>query len=172
TASSCSMSPGALHAACRGCGLRICPYGSVLEAADGLPLVLAVGSDAQFRQLCELLGCPELASDQRFAKNKDRVVHRAQLQPLLRARVAAAGPREALLRECSRRKIPAGAVNDMAAVFAQPGAQVVRGGGTRTAAPLGGLPWRPSSPPLDSPRNRVRTQPGRGWGVAVLVPFE
>ncbi|CAK0907871.1 unnamed protein product, partial [Prorocentrum cordatum] len=107
-----------------------CPYGSVLEAADGLPLVLAVGSDAQFRQLCELLGCPELASDQRFAKNKDRVVHRAQLQPLLRARVAAAGPREALLRECSRRKIPAGAVNDMAAVFAQPGAQalVVRGG--------------------------------------------
>ncbi|CAJ1340836.1 unnamed protein product, partial [Effrenium voratum] len=31
----------------------ICPYGTDFYDKDGLPLILAVGSDAQFRSLCE-----------------------------------------------------------------------------------------------------------------------
>jgi len=58
----------------------ICPYGPV-HASDGL-LMLAVGTDLQFRRLVEVLGSAELGSPQ-FAGNDDRLAHRHELQVLL-----------------------------------------------------------------------------------------
>ncbi|MFG5776063.1 CaiB/BaiF CoA transferase family protein [Comamonas sp. J-3] len=43
-------------------------------------LFVAIGNDRQFAQLCEVLGKPELASDERFRKNRDRVQHRDALR--------------------------------------------------------------------------------------------
>jgi crotonobetainyl-CoA:carnitine CoA-transferase CaiB-like acyl-CoA transferase len=57
------------------------PY-EPLPTADG-DLVIAAGNDAQFRNLCAVLGAPELATDQRFAANSGRTAHRDQLRPLL-----------------------------------------------------------------------------------------
>ena len=57
------------------------PY-EPLPTADG-DLVIAAGNDAQFRNLCAVLGAPELAADERFAVNSGRTANREQLRPLL-----------------------------------------------------------------------------------------
>jgi crotonobetainyl-CoA:carnitine CoA-transferase CaiB-like acyl-CoA transferase len=51
-------------------------------------VIIAVGNDRQFRSLCEILGLPEVADDERFALNTDRADNRADLQPLLEAELA------------------------------------------------------------------------------------
>jgi crotonobetainyl-CoA:carnitine CoA-transferase CaiB-like acyl-CoA transferase len=57
------------------------PY-EPLPTADG-DLVIAAGNDAQFRNLCTVLGAPELSSDDRFAANSGRTANRDELRPLL-----------------------------------------------------------------------------------------
>jgi crotonobetainyl-CoA:carnitine CoA-transferase CaiB-like acyl-CoA transferase len=63
----------------------LCPY-EPLACSDG-ELVITAGNNGQFRKLVEVLGLPELADDPRFATNEDRTVNRAQLRPLLEARL-------------------------------------------------------------------------------------
>jgi crotonobetainyl-CoA:carnitine CoA-transferase CaiB-like acyl-CoA transferase len=57
------------------------PY-EPLPTGDGA-LVIAAGNDAQFRNLCAVLGAPELGTDERFAANSGRTANRDQLRPLL-----------------------------------------------------------------------------------------
>lgn len=57
------------------------PY-EPLPTVDGEILVIA-GNDRQFVALCEVLGIPEVAQDERFATNEDRTARRAALEPLL-----------------------------------------------------------------------------------------
>jgi crotonobetainyl-CoA:carnitine CoA-transferase CaiB-like acyl-CoA transferase len=57
------------------------PY-EPLPTADG-DLVIAAGNDTQFRNLCRVLGAPEIADDERFAANSGRTANRDQLRPLL-----------------------------------------------------------------------------------------
>lgn len=59
----------------------ICPYQS-FECRDGR-LMVAVGTDKQFRNLMTLLGRPEAANDPRFQTNPARVAHRAPLIEML-----------------------------------------------------------------------------------------
>ena len=120
----------------------VCPYGTVFEAADGKLLVLAVGADRQFRNLCDVLGVPDLGTDERFATNPQRVVNRDDLIPLLRERIAdpaVVASRAELLSVLRANAVPVGAVNDMAAVFEQPPAEalVVREGGAGDGKALG-----------------------------------
>ena len=63
-----------------------CPW-QVFQAADK-PIMIAVGNDPQFKRLCGLLGCPELAEDPRYAANIERVRHKETLVPLLSDRIA------------------------------------------------------------------------------------
>jgi len=62
------------------------PY-EPLPTADG-DLVIAIGNDAQFGRLCDVLGAPELAGDPRFAETSGRTANREQLRPLLAQRLA------------------------------------------------------------------------------------
>jgi len=57
------------------------PY-EPLPTGDG-DLVIAAGNDAQFRNLCRVLGAPQIADDERFAANSGRTANRDQLRPLL-----------------------------------------------------------------------------------------
>ena len=57
------------------------PY-EPLPTAEG-ELVIAAGNNAQFQNLCAVLGVPELAQDERFAANSGRTANRDQLRPLL-----------------------------------------------------------------------------------------
>lgn len=59
----------------------IVPYGA-FDARDG-QLILSVGNDDQWWRFCEVAGLPELAIDERFATNPQRVVNRHLLQPIL-----------------------------------------------------------------------------------------
>src|SRR5947207_9492682 len=59
----------------------IVPY-QAFAAADGYMMV-AAGNDNLFRRLCAVLARPGLAEEPRFRSNQDRVVHRAELVPIL-----------------------------------------------------------------------------------------
>ena len=64
----------------------VCPYGTY-ATSDGL-IVLAVGTDPQFRSLCEALEVSELADDERFSSNVQRNANRAELRTLLERALA------------------------------------------------------------------------------------
>ena len=96
---------------------NIVPYQSFV-VKDG-HLVVAVGNDQQYRRFVEVLGCPELAGDPRFATNGDRVRNRDALIPLLQGKMLERDKDEWLeLLEAA--KVPVGPINTVAEVFAQP----------------------------------------------------
>ncbi len=96
---------------------NIVPY-QVFQAADG-EIIIAVGNDTQFSRLCGVLGCPELASDERYAKNANRVRNRDILLPLLQTRLST---REVAdwVRLLEPAGVPCGPVNSIAQTFANP----------------------------------------------------
>jgi crotonobetainyl-CoA:carnitine CoA-transferase CaiB-like acyl-CoA transferase len=110
---------------------NLVPY-QVFVAADG-PLIIAVGNEAQFRRLCACLDAPAIADDADFATNPARVVHRDRLVPMLAALIGARS-RGPLLEALDAAGIPAGPINALDAVFADP--QVIhRGLAVQLAAP-------------------------------------
>ena len=117
---------------------NIAPY-QTFAVADG-HIILAVGNDAQFQRLCALLGQPALGEQVRFATNAGRVEHR---EPLVAALAALVGPRgrDELLSALAAAGIPAGPINDVAEVFADPqvvarGLRIERGGLPGVASPI------------------------------------
>jgi crotonobetainyl-CoA:carnitine CoA-transferase CaiB-like acyl-CoA transferase len=102
---------------------NLVPY-QAFKVADG-EVIVAVGNDRQFARLCEIIGGPELAEDERFRTNPGRVVNRAVLIPLLEEALRSHG-REALSDALEAAGIPSGPINDVADVFADP--QVVARG--------------------------------------------
>jgi crotonobetainyl-CoA:carnitine CoA-transferase CaiB-like acyl-CoA transferase len=102
---------------------NIVPYQvfEVAPAADGTKdhLILAVGNDSQFAKFCQVAGRPELAADLRFAKNQDRVRNRAVLVPMLET-VMKTRAKADWLAALEAAKVPCGAINNIAEVFADP----------------------------------------------------
>ncbi|GAB5467157.1 MAG: CaiB/BaiF CoA-transferase family protein [Rhodospirillales bacterium] len=99
---------------------NIVPY-TTLPTADGY-FILAVGNDAQFARFCDFAGVPELVRDPRFATNRDRVVNREAIYALL-PDVTRKKSSRAWLEGLAALGVPAGAVNDLAEVFADPQVQ-------------------------------------------------
>jgi crotonobetainyl-CoA:carnitine CoA-transferase CaiB-like acyl-CoA transferase len=102
---------------------NLAPY-AVFECADGW-IILATGNDAQYRRLCVLLGLDALATHPDYATNADRLAHRAALTDAITA-ATRGRTRTALLAACEAEGVPAGPINDLADVFADP--QVVHRG--------------------------------------------
>lgn len=102
---------------------NLVPY-QAFPTRDG-EVIIAVGNDRQFERLCAILGLPDLASDQRFRTNAGRVTHRETLIPLIEAATARRGRAE-LSEALEQAGIPAGPINPIDAVFADP--QVVARG--------------------------------------------
>ena len=102
----------------------IVPYGTVYRTADGQRIVLAVGTDAQFGQLCAVLQRPHWATEPRFASNPARVAHRAALEELLTQRIAELSG-AGLLHELTRLAVPAGAVRTVGEALTQLSAQAM-----------------------------------------------
>jgi len=96
---------------------NIVPY-QVFACADGHAIV-AVGNDGQFRRFCALLGLEALGTDPRYATNPARLAHREELVPLLQEAVMHL-TRDGLLAACEAQAVPAGPINDMDDVFADP----------------------------------------------------
>ena len=96
---------------------NIVPY-QVFPVADG-HVIVAVGNDGQFARFVSVLGKPELAQDERFGTNASRVGHRTELVPLL-TELTVKFTREDLLSALEGQGVPAGPINTVADVFADP----------------------------------------------------
>jgi crotonobetainyl-CoA:carnitine CoA-transferase CaiB-like acyl-CoA transferase len=98
----------------------IVPY-QMMASADGY-LILAVGNDRQFAALCQIIGEPELATDERFATNPQRVQNRdvliAHLAEIFRQR-----PTHEWIELLLDANIPCGPVNDIPTALNDPQAK-------------------------------------------------
>jgi crotonobetainyl-CoA:carnitine CoA-transferase CaiB-like acyl-CoA transferase len=110
----------------------LAPY-EAFQARDGW-VMLAAGNDRLFASLCEALGAPELAGDERFLTNADRVVHRVELAALL-GELVARRDTTTLLELLEQAGVPAAPVQDIA--------QVVADEQTSALGLLQALPTRP-----------------------------
>jgi len=111
------LSKGEVPQPCGNVHPVIAPYGT-FETADG-PLNLAPATQAMWVKLCGILGLDCLVSDSRFLTNADRMQHRHALKEEL----------EVALKRKTRMQwtpvmiengIPAGPINTLADVFADP----------------------------------------------------
>ncbi|HEY0324849.1 MAG TPA: CaiB/BaiF CoA-transferase family protein [Allosphingosinicella sp.] len=123
---------------------NLVPY-QAFGASDG-DVIVAVGNDRQFERLCAILGLDSLAADGRFRTNPGRVTNRAALIPFLQEAIAKRGRAE-FSEALEAAGIPAGPINDVAQVFADPQVQA-RG----MKLDLGGIPGVASPIVIDGTR--------------------
>ncbi len=93
----------------------------VFRCTDG-ELMLVVGNDGQFQRTCGVLGASELATDPRFLKNNDRVVHGKVIMAIF-AGLFVKKPVAYWLDELEKAGVPSGPINDFSQVFADPHVQ-------------------------------------------------
>jgi len=112
----------------------IAPY-ETFRAQDGY-FNLAVGNDAQFKKLCELIGQPAWPADPRFATNPLRVQHRPELAALLDP-IFRAHPVRHWLQQMAGAGIPSGPISDLQEALSHP-QLLARGGITQVQHPQAG----------------------------------
>ena len=99
---------------------NLTPY-EVFECADG-HLIIATGNDGQYQRLCQLLGLDDMAMAPEYLKNADRVANRPEMIRRL-TEATKARSRDDLLAACEAHGVPAGPINDMADMIADPQVQ-------------------------------------------------
>ena len=124
---------------------NIAPY-EVLPTGSG-DIILAVGNDGQFARACGVLGLTGLVGDPRFATNEARVANRVVLRESLVAALIT-WDRAELLAAFEAATVPAGPINTLDQVFADP--QVIARGMQIDSEGVPGLrlPIRLSESPL------------------------
>lgn len=96
---------------------NLAPY-AVFDCADGW-IILATGNDAQYRRLCGILRLSDMAEAAEYLTNADRIANRVGLT----ARITAATKtwsKADLLAACEAEGVPAGPINSLDEVFADP----------------------------------------------------
>jgi crotonobetainyl-CoA:carnitine CoA-transferase CaiB-like acyl-CoA transferase len=130
---------------------QVVPY-EVFPTADG-HIILAVGNDGQFERFCRAAGCAELAEEPRFRTMSQRIIHRAELIPIIQELMRTRSKREWIeLLEAAN--VPCGPINNMKEVFEDP---QVRHRGLRvdmphpagSPAPVVASPLRLSKTPVE-----------------------
>lgn len=127
-------------------------------------IVVVAGNQEQFRSLCAVLGCPEAVDTPGFETPMSRGKNRKQLAEVMEPMFAKRQATE-LLAALAQGNVPAGPINDLAQVFADPQVQV-RDMAVEVAHPnaLGGVlrmvgnPVKYSATPVDE----YRTPPSLG----------
>lgn len=96
---------------------NLAPY-AVFDCADGW-IILATGNDTQYRKLCSILSLDALSETPDFLTNADRIRNRAALTAAMTT-ATLRWKRADLLAACEAQGVPAGPINDLADVFADP----------------------------------------------------
>jgi len=140
----------------------IVPY-QEFPVADG-HIIIACGNDGQFAKLTAVLGEPALAQDPAYRTNELRVAHRAELVARLTV-LTTRFQRDDLLAQLAKAGVPAGPINTVADVFADP--QVIHRGmkimHANPAAAGGSVPSVRSPIMIDGkPMAAERGSPGLG----------
>ncbi len=101
---------------------NIAPYGELFDTKDKQLVTFAIGSNKQFKHLCELIQFPSLATDAKYATNQLRVNNRNQLYALLYDYIKQFDFKT-LFKLCSEKDIPIGKIRNLKEVFELPEAQ-------------------------------------------------
>lgn len=101
---------------------NIAPYGELFETKDKVVVTFAIGSNKQFKQLCEVLDLDRLLQDPRFQQNSNRVKNREELKSLLQSAVQVLKADE-LLEVLHLNQVPAAAIKNLKEVFDTPAAK-------------------------------------------------
>ena len=125
----------------------IAPYETFGTLDD--PIAIAVGTDKQFSALVEVLDLSELAHDERFDSNANRLAHRNELKTLLEGQLSAR-PAAEWTDRLSAARVPAGKVNSIAEAL-------------ELAAQLG---LAPVVPVMDAASSRVSRQIANPIGLS------
>ncbi|MBC8035789.1 MAG: CoA transferase [Rhizobiales bacterium] len=142
---------------------NIVPY-QTFAAKDGY-IIMAVGTDRQFKEFCSIIGVPELSDDERFRTNRGRVENRERLIPLLVEPMKARSTGE-WIQAFEAAAVPCGPINTIDQVFADPQVkarelqiELAREDGTKT--PGVANPIRLSATPIEY----AKAPPGLGEGT-------
>lgn len=95
---------------------NIAPYGDTYLTNDLKRVLLAIGSDRQFRDLCQMLELKELGSNPNYATNPLRVKNREGLNIELQVAISRVSAND-FMTDCNRLKIPAGVIQNLKDVF-------------------------------------------------------
>lgn len=95
---------------------NIAPYGELFTTADDRLVTLAIGSDRQFRDLCDILETDELAGQSEYQHNEGRVENREELSDILEERIEKFEA-DAFLEKCQNSFVPAAEIKDLQQVF-------------------------------------------------------
>ena len=95
----------------------VVPY-KTFVVADGT-IIIAIGNDGQFRAFCALMGVPQLAQDARFVTASARLINRDAIEAEVQ-RLVANEPGLPLIDRLAAAGVPAGPVNKVSEVFADP----------------------------------------------------
>jgi crotonobetainyl-CoA:carnitine CoA-transferase CaiB-like acyl-CoA transferase len=95
----------------------VVPY-KTFDVADGT-IIIAVGNDGQFRQLCKELDVPELGTDSRFVTSRARLINRDAIEAIVQDLVKGLEG-HALIDRLAACGVPCGPVNSIKQVFEDP----------------------------------------------------
>jgi len=101
---------------------NIVPY-TTYRCSEG-EIAVAVGNDTQFAQFARAVGHAEWIDDPRFARNRDRVVNRTVLEPLIGAALARRSVDE-WIDALIAAGVPCGRINNAADALAAPQTQAM-----------------------------------------------
>ena len=117
---------------------NLAPY-AVFDCADGW-IILATGNDAQYRRLCGILGLADMAEAADFATNALRIANRVEMTRRI-SEATLRWRKSDLLAACEAEGVPAGPINSLDEVFADPqviarGLQIAPGGTPGVRSPM------------------------------------
>ena len=95
---------------------NIAPYGEIFSSADKKLIVLAIGNDKQFKQLCLVLKLEALLKNKKFATNSDRVENRTSLYKILNTEIKKQNAVR-LMNDFIKKGIPAGKIKSVKEVL-------------------------------------------------------
>lgn len=101
---------------------NIAPYGDSYSCRDGKVILLAVGTEKQFTSLCNVLKMGELAENELFSSNGERVKNRVILNQILSQQIINFDSAY-LLQQLESMNVPAASIRNMQEVFELPAAQ-------------------------------------------------
>lgn len=101
---------------------NIAPYGELFSTSDKQLIVLAIGNDKQFKQLCKVLNIESLLEDGQFTSNSIRVQNRIQLFEILAAEIKKQNSTN-LMNTFIQHDIPAGKIKSIEEVFTEENAK-------------------------------------------------
>lgn len=103
---------------------NIAPYGEIFKTKDQALITFAIGTNKHFQLLCDWLGLPELAKDEKYVSVQNRVEHRTALFEHLQLAVQNYTTEE-LFSAMAERNVPCAKIKNLKEVFEDKQAQTL-----------------------------------------------